>query len=267
MRSARYSSPFALSLAILASPLWGQSPPPPNSSAISVSNPDKVVVLPELNVNGLHERLEYRDEIRKKKGWGSFLCLENGALVDALVFLCEYKSDHPDEKIRIVMWETAANQYHYGIGNIAASRKLDAVAVYTSGSQLRARHPSWGDRVYAFFHADQISAIPDKQILREDKDLRILGGRIPSSIYGDDDNLQVYCAEQRLREIGAPVFVRPATEKTGAKNNLMLIFAVDQTYFAYRPAWGIYKLSDEGIKQLGLKPPVDGKSITTAVSP
>ncbi len=96
--------------------------------------------------------------------------------------------------------------------------------------------------------------------MREDKDLRILfKNEIPNSIYGDDANLQVYYAAERLKEIGAIASILPATDRTGPRNTLLLIFAIDQTYFAYRPTWGIYRLSPEGVRQLGLKL-LDGKS-------
>lgn len=254
--------------ALLAGIFWWARTAPASDISVSlvhlapaVVNPAKPVVLPEMKINGLRERIDYRDGLRKQKGWGDFLCLRGADLIDNLVFLCEYKSAHPNEQIRIVIWETAVNQYHDGIGSIAGSRKLDCIGLYTSGDELHGRRPSWGDRIYPFFKAKDISTLPVDEVRHE----YLFGNRIPNTISGDDENMQVYFAEQKLQEIGATAFVRPATEKIGSKNNLMLIFSVDQTYFVYRPMWGVYKISDDGVKRLGINQQPEGA--TTSNTP
>jgi hypothetical protein len=222
---------------------------------------EKPIVLPKFEVNGLRERIETRDKTREKKGWGTSMCIENGNVIDALVFLGEYSAKHPTEQTRLVVWETqgiASNPYHYGIGEIAASRHLNALGVYTSGGEVWGHYSRCEDRVLPDIHANEINTVSDKSLKGASDTLRSqsqLAGipPIPEGVDGDDPNLQVNYAEARLRSIGATAFVVPATERTGPKCDLMLIFAVGTKFFAYRPTYGVYQLKKDALTQLGIK--------------
>jgi hypothetical protein len=241
-------------------PTAGDSSPQTSPTTLAV-RADKLIVLPKFEVNGLRERIETRDKTRARKGWGASMCIENGNVIDVLVFLGEYSAKHPTEQTRLVVWQTqgiASNPYHYGIGDIAASRHLNALGVYTSGGKVWGHYPRCDDCILTDIHPSEINTISDKSLQAASGELRVQyqqAGvpKIPEGIAGDDPNLQVYYAEARLRAIGATAFVVPATERTGPKCDLMLIFAVGTKFFAYRPTYGVYQLKKDALTQLGIK--------------
>jgi hypothetical protein len=242
--------------------------PPTNNNSLAQNiaitpavKSEKPIVLPKFEVNGLRERIDTREKTRERKGWGTSMCIENGNVIDALVFLGEYSAKHPTEQTRLVVWQTqgiASNPYHYGIGDIAASRHLNALGVYTSGGAVWGHYPRCDDCILKDIHPSEINTISDRSLQAASDELRIQyqhAGvpQIPEGIDGDDPNLQVNYAEARLRSIGATAFVVPATERTGPKCDLMLIFAVGTKFFAYRPTYGVYQLKKDALTQLGIK--------------
>jgi hypothetical protein len=212
------------------------------------------------------------------KGWGDSMCLDNGSLIDNAVFLCKYKLKYPNETVRFIIWQkdvndpgiedaTSSNPSHEGIGEIADSRMVDCLAVYTKGSELHVRHPRCGDLMQDDYKASQIRTLTNKQLCRS------VSGKIideqpvgslasfevhqtarPKSVSGDDNNLQVYYAQAQLKEIGTTAIVVPATEQTGPNNDKMLIFAINHTFYVWRPYFGAYRLAKDAFTQLGIKP-------------
>jgi hypothetical protein len=251
-------------------------------AATPAENAEKPIMPPKDEVNGLRERLAERDKIRDAKGWGGFLCIKNGSLIDSAVFLAEYKVKHPNEQIRLVTWKHSADAHSHakkgvsihlrqsgdrahpqglgdgvhpqGFGDLVADeeRPVMAIAVYTFGDELHIRSPHCGDQVCAFDHAKDITTLSDRQLAEEYEELRMPHdtSRAASSLDGDDDNLQVDYAKVRLKATGVPAFIIPATEEAGPDCNLILIFTIHGSAFAYRPNTGLFELSKDAFTKL-----------------
>jgi len=71
--------------------------------------------------------------------------------------------------------------------------------------------------------------------------------QIPSELPGDTENLQVYYAEQRLREIGVPTQIQPATFRTHKADDIQLIFAIKNARYVYCPQFGVFQLQSQGL--------------------
>jgi hypothetical protein len=259
----------------------GAPPSPPVDSNLSSQNiavtpavqSEKPTVLPKFEVNGLRERLDAREKIIEKPDtqfWAGFMRLDNGVMIDNIVFFCKYQTTHPNELARFVMWQGSnpviSNEYHYGIGEIADSRMIDSFLVYTSGDDLHVRHTLWGDRIYGFYKASQIYTLTENELRAQTKDMISITqgfevqdagvthqGETPQGIGGDDPNLQVYYAEKKLKEVGMTAFVVPATDRTGPNNDLMLIFGVGHNFYVWRPYYGAYHLATAAYAKLGIK--------------
>jgi hypothetical protein len=259
------------------------APPPPaasnpSSQTIAITpaaQSVKPIVLPEFKVNGLREQLDNREKIMAKKPWGDFMCLNNGGLIDNFLFAYKYKAEHPNELVRLVMWsekdEVAGNMYYYGIGQIADCGMISAFLVYTSGDDLHARCTLWGDRVYPYFKARQISRLKDRELRSETWDMIRMAqcsdvgvthaNETAQGLAGDNPNLQVRYAEAKLKEVGMPGFVVPAAEKTSPNNDLMLIFyGGEQTWFVWRPYYGAYRLKKDAYAKFGIKEAADANA-------
>jgi len=247
------------------------NPSPQISAATPAENTEKPTTPTNDGVSGLRERLAERDKIREAKGWGGFLCIKNGSLIDSAVFLAEYKVKHPNEQIRLVSWKHSApanarlnkklqpkmaggGLHPQGFGDIVADeeRPVVAFAVYTSGDELHIRSPYCDDHVCAFGHAKDITTLSDKELMEEYVEFCKATGRsrAASSLDGDDENLQVHYAETRLKATGVPAFIIPATEEAGPDCNLILIFTIHGSVFAYRPNNGLFELSKDAFTKL-----------------
>jgi hypothetical protein len=249
------------------------NPSPQILAATPAENAEKPTMPPKDEVNGLRERLAERDKILEAKGWGGFLCIKNGSLIDSAVFLAEYKVKHPNEQIRLVTWKHSAGTHSHpkkgvglhaqsllgavhpqGFGDIVADeeRPVNAIAVYTLGDELHIRSPYCGDRVSAFDHAKDIATLSDRELTKEYEEFRMPHdtSRTGSSLDGDDENLQVDYAKMRLKATGVPAFIIPATEEAGPDCNLILIFTIHESVFAYRPNHGLFELSKDAFTKL-----------------
>ena len=288
-------------------------PSPPLNAPTTIANPltsraEKPIVMPKFEVNGLRERMVNRQATIEKKGHKDFMCLNNGSLIDNMVFLCKYRIAHPTEIIRFIIWQkntwnprmgilkqaaeagglgspdlaqhegledpTQDNAAHVGIGDVADSRMIDSLAVYTSNEELHAHGSRLGDQVYPFFKVSQIRKLTNEDLTLATNDMiveppqgsmaeaTIHASSLPISVAGDDDNLQVYYAQSKLKEIGVPSIVVPATEKTGANCDKMLIFAIGQNFYVWRPYYGAYRLSKDAYAKFGIKPEAIATSTT-----
>jgi hypothetical protein len=250
------------------------NPSPQILPATPAENAEKPTLPPNDEANGLRARLAERDKIREKKGWGGFLCIKNGSLIDSAVFLAEYKAKHPNEQIRLVSWKHSANEHlrpeglndglrpkrsedgvhPQGFGDIVADdeRPVFAFSVYTSGDELHIRSPYCSDHVCSIDQAKDIATLSDRQLTKEYVEFcRETGrGRAGSSLDGDDENLQVDYAEMRLKAAGVPAFIIPATEEAGPSCNLILIFTINGSVYAYRPNNGLFELSKDAFTTL-----------------
>lgn len=229
----------------------------------AMGDPDKPVVLPEFHVSDIRQRLKKREEERKETG-RDFLCIQNAELIDSLVFCREYKKAHPDEQVRTVVWQTHENLGLDGIGSIAVPSRLNAMAAYTLNGRIWMHHTLWGDTT-SYLRARDIFTTPVRDFVekfREEIPKHATGGSsvfhlspdaadIPPGLPYDDDNLQVLCAEHKLRDLGVAVKVQPATERVVTKDsNLMLIFGgLGLNYFVYRPRYGCYQLTNEYVEE------------------
>ncbi|HXB02277.1 MAG TPA: hypothetical protein VNV15_05600 [Opitutaceae bacterium] len=258
-----------------AAPPVAANPSPQISAATSAENAEKPTTPTNDGVNGLRERLAERDKICEAKGWGGFLCIKNGSLIDSAVFLADYKAKHPNEQIRLVTWKHSAldrrarpNEFKAGLrpkkleegvhpqgfGDIVADeeRPVNAFAVYTLGDELHIRNPHCGDHVSAFDQAKDITTLSDRELIKEYEEFRIPGdtNTVGSRLDGDDENLQLNYAEMRLKAAGVPAFIIPATEAAAPDGNLILIFTIHESVFAYRPNHGLFELSKDAFTQL-----------------
>jgi hypothetical protein len=88
-----------------ASPQVGTNPSSQTIAITPVVQAEKPIVLPKYEVNGLRERLDDREKIIEKDTgvWAGFLRLDNGVLIDNVLFLCKYKAEHPNELVRLVI--------------------------------------------------------------------------------------------------------------------------------------------------------------------
>ncbi len=227
------------------------NPLPQILPATPAENAEKPAMPPNNEVNGLRERLAERDKIRETKGWGGFLCIKNGSLIDSAVFLAEYKVKHPNEQIRLVSWKHSALErglrpqglkdglrpkgyvdgiHPQGFGDIVADdeRPVVAFAVYTFGDELHIRSPYCSDHVCSLDQAKDITTLSDRQLTKEYVEFcRETGrSRAGSNLDGDDENLQVDYAEMRLKAAGVPaaLLFQPPKEP-GPDCNLILIFS------------------------------------------
>jgi hypothetical protein len=255
----------------------------PSLQAIAItpaSQSEKPIVLPKFEVNGLRQRLDAREKIIEKQDtqfWAGFMRLDNGGLVDNILFLCKYKAAHPNELARLVMWQghnpVTSNVYHYGIGEIADSRMISGFLVYTAGDELHARDTLWGDRIFGFFKASQINILTDRELRAATGEMiNITQGyesrtqivthknEVAQSVTGDDPNLQVRYAEAKLKAVGMTAFVIPATDRTGPNNDLMLVFGVAHTFFVWRPYYGAYHLSKDAYAKFGIREVADANA-------
>jgi hypothetical protein len=237
----------------------------PSPQILPTVNAEKPAMPPNNEVNGLRERLAARDKIIEAKGWGGFLCIKNGSLIDSAVFLAEYKVKHPNEQIRLVTWkhsDTARihrkrmkdGMHPQGFGDLVADdeRPVNAFAVYTLGDELHIRNPYCGDHVCSFDQAKDIATVSERELTKEYAEFCREAGRsrAGSSLDGDDENLQVYYAEMRLKAISVPAFIIPATEEAGPDCNLILIFTIHENVFAYRSNNGLFELSKDAFTRL-----------------
>ncbi len=204
-------------------------------------------MLPQYDVNGLRARIIDRQGSIEKHGWGQLLCLERGDFIDNVVFLCDYKLHHPKELVRLILWQAPNSRSNIttmqsdwdlltaGVGPIVNSHHIITLAVYTSGKELHVRAPErggdHGEGIYPFFSASELRHLSDKDLIRGARDafVNIFTGN-PDSVAGDDANLQVYYAQERLKQIGVTAIVVPATFDTSLTNDKMLIFSVYHTF-------------------------------------
>jgi hypothetical protein len=270
-----------------ANPALPSNAPNPNSNAPAAPQvADKLVVLPKFEVNGLRERLDAREKIIEKQDtqfWAGFMRLDNGVLIDSILFLCKYKAAHPNELVRLVIIQTnhlGMEGRHDGFGDIVSSVKLDCFLVYTSGDELHARDVRYGDRVYPDFKARQIRTLSDERLFRGTNEFlesthgfapvnaadvfhynrSIHDHEVPGSVAGDDPNLQVRYAEAKLKEVGMTAFVVPATESTGPNNDLMLMFCANHVFYVWRPYFGAYRLSKDTYAKFGIREVADANA-------
>jgi hypothetical protein len=310
---------YVLACGLITSSAWadGNSDQPVAASAptstpalasSTITKPGKTVVLPKFEVNGLRERIDTRQATIEKNGYKDFMCLNNGSLIDNMVFLCKYRIAHPTEIIRFIIWQkntwnprmgilkqaaeagglgspdlaqhegledpTQDNAAHVGIGDIADSRMIDDLAVYTSGNELHAHGSRLGDQVYPDFKAAQIRKLTNEDLTVATNDMiveppqgsmaegTVHASSMPIGVDGDDANLQVYYAQSKLKEISVPSIVVPATEKTGPNTDKMLIFAIGQNFYVWRPYYGAYRLKKESLAQFGIKQDQIADSVT-----
>jgi len=216
----------------------------------------------------------------EKHGWGTLLCLENGTLIDNVVFLCNYKLQHPHELVRLILWQAPGDSMLNanggitvdmsgrdslvdGVGPIVNSHHIINIAVYTSGKELHVRAPErggdHGEAIYPDFSASELRHLSDKALMDfgtpEDPKVFVNGfTNNPDSVAGDDGNLQVYYAQTRLKQIGTTALVVPATFDTSPTNDKMLIFAVYHTFYVWRPYYGAFRLKAEVLAQFGISP-------------
>lgn len=292
-----------------AAPSAAPGSSPQTLSATPSVKDQKPIVMPKFEVDGLRERMVDRQATIEKKGHKDFMCLNNGSLIDNLVFLCKYRIAHPTEIIRFIIWQKNAwnpqleilkqayfngggvgtvdnsqhegledpandNAAHVGIGDIADSRMIDDLAVYTSGKELHAHGSRLGDQVYPDFKAAQIRKLTNEDLTVATNEMiveppqgsmaeaTVHASSLPIGVDGDDDNLQVYYAQLKLKEVSVPSIVVPATEKTGANCDKMLIFAIGQNFYVWRPYYGAYVLAKKAYAQFGIKPEAIATSTT-----
>jgi hypothetical protein len=233
------------------------NPAPQILPATPAVKDEKPTMPPNDGVSGLRARLAERDKIRETKGWGGFLCIKNGSLIDSAVFLAEYKAKHPNEQIRLVSWkhsELTGFLHPQGFGDIVADseRPVLAFAVYTLGDELHIRNPYCSDHVSAFDQPKDITTLSERHLTKEYVEFcRETGrSRAGSSLDGDDENLQVDYAEMRLKAAGVSAFIIPATEEAGPDCNLILIFTINGSVYAYRPNNGLFELSKDAFTKL-----------------
>jgi hypothetical protein len=251
------------------------NPSPQISAATPAENAEKPTTPANDEANGLRERLAERDKKCEAKGRGGFLCIKNGSLIDSAVFLADYKTKHPNEQVRLVSWKHSdlerrarPNEFKAGLrpkklgegihpqgfGDIVddEERPVNAFAVYTLGDELHIRNPHCGDRVSAFDQAKDITTLSDRELIKEYEEFHIPGdtNTVGNRLDGDDENLQVSYAEMRLKAAGVPAFIIPATEEARPDGNLILIFTIHGSVFAYRPNNGLFELSKDAFTKL-----------------